>query len=800
MAALGAALPADASPDRRLSLRIPSQRVDRALLDMAVQARVSLGGDLSSCRGVTVAVNGTMTLDSALTRLLAGSGCTHTVSGAGVVIIRRAERPRPPVASRPAPTPPVIPAAVEFNLDEAYELSDVIVTAERRPDSPQTAAVAVTAVSGEQISAAGGADAHDLSNLIAGMTVTNLGSGRNKILLRGMSDGAFTGLTQSTVGLYLDLVPITYSAPDPDLKLIDIDRVEVLRGPQGALYGTGPIGGVVRIMTRRPDPLAPSLDLFSTRSVTDGGGANTDYSATFNLPLPDERGAIRGVAYEEAFDGYIDDLSLSLRRVNASSRRGGRLTATARFGPDWSATTGVVHQSIDTEDTHYVYRTLGGLRRANLVREPHANDFTEVYANIEGRGDWGRIDGSLAHIDHRFRSRFDASTALRLFGSTGRIGALDESKTINVTLGELTFRSRPSNRLEWLVGGFFSTSETSSDTLLSAIRPVPADVYGELRDDGLEEAALFGEASYDLTPKLTLTAGGRLYIFDYDTRSDVVLGDGNRRFRGRSRTGGFSPKLVLDYRPDDHVSVYALISQGHRVGGFNTAGPLSQMFTGGAASPTRDYEGDTLWNYEVGAKALLWEGRVQTRIATFVADWRNIQSDQFLPSGLAYAVNVGDGANRGIELETNWKASETFEVRANALLANPRITRPSDSFNSRGDAGLPGVPAVSANMTMAWRRSVGWGLDGFVNGTLAYVGASRLTFDAERRYRMGDYVTGRVSTGLEAKDWAVVAFVENPLNITANTFSFGDPFRLPEALATTPLRPRTIGVSLRLSR
>ncbi len=741
-----------------------------------------------------------MGLNAALTRVLAGSGCTWAASGSGAIIIRRVGRVRAAV-TRPAPSlPPVTLTPVEVVLENTSELSDVIVTAERRPQSPQNAAIAVTSVSGEQIALAGVANAHDLSNLIAGMTVTNLGSGRNKILLRGMSDGAFTGLTQSTVGLYLNLVPITYSAPDPDLKLIDLDRVEVLRGPQGALYGTGPIGGVVRIVTRSPDPMAYAVDVSGTRSVTAGGGANTEYSAVVNLPLPGERGAIRGLAYEEAFDGYIDDVSLSLRRVNASSRRGGRLAASLRLAPDWSTTVGIVHQSIDTEDTHYVYRTLGGLRRANLVREPHTNDFNQAYVSIEGRGDWGRVDGSIAYLDHRFRSRYDASTALWLFGSLARTGALDEAKSINLVVGELTFRSPPSDTVEWLAGGFFSLGETRAETLLSALRPTPADVYGEVRNDGLREAAVFGEVSYALSPTLTLTAGGRLYGFDYDTRSDVTQRFGERQFQGRRSTWGVSPKLGLDYRPDNHMSLYALISQGHRTGGFNTGGPLWQNFNGGPGNPLREYEGDTLWNYEVGTKALLWDGRVQARVAIFVADWQNIQSDQFLPSGLAYAVNVGDGANRGIEIETNWRPNDEIEIRANALLADPRITRPSANFNSRGDAGLPGVPSASANINFSWRRPVGGGLTGFVDASLAYVGPSRLTFDAERRYRMGNYLNGRMSTGLEADNWAIMAFIDNPFNTTANTFSFGDPFRLPEALATTPLRPRTVGVTLRFSK
>jgi iron complex outermembrane receptor protein len=711
----------------------------------------------------------------------------------GAIIIRRAAPPAvpsPPRPAAPAP-PPVYP-------EDASELSDIVVTAERRPDTAQQAPPALTALSGDRIGLADVTDLTDVSSLVAGMTVTNLGSGRNKILLRGMSDGAFTGLTQSTVAIYLDLAPITYSAPDPDLKLIDIDRVEVLRGPQGTLYGTGPIGGVVRIVTNRPDPDHLKLDLSATQSWTHGGGQNTDYSATGNLPLLDGRLAIRGSIYEETFGGYINDVNLNLHRVNDGSRHGGRVALGGRINADWSATAGYVRQTIDTEDTHYVYRILGGLTRANLVREPHRNDFEETYVTLNGQGDWGRLDASVASIRHSFSSRYDASSALITFGSFGRIGALDAIKDIDLLVGEATLHSPDTGPLRWLAGGFFSTSKTQSDTTLSALRPLPVElIYTENRADDLDELAVYGEISLDLRPDLTATFGARYYSFSYGAVSDVDHYGFHRAFIGNGDAAGVSPKFGLDYRVNRDLNLYGQISQGHRTGGFNTAGPLWQQFTGRVGMPAREYNPDTLWNYEFGAKARLWDGRVQTRLAAFVSRWKDIQSDQFLPTGLAYAVNVGDGANKGLEIETNWQPTDDLTLRFNTLLADPEITRPSAAFNSKGDAGLPGVPAVSANLNGSYRRPLWRDLVFTADGVVAYVGASRLTFDASRRYRMGDYVTGRLAAGIEGDHWSATAFVDNPLDTEANTFSFGDPFRLPEALATTPLRPRTIGLTLR---
>ncbi|MGQ2990867.1 MAG: TonB-dependent receptor domain-containing protein [Brevundimonas sp.] len=798
MCCLAFAAPARATTERVQALHIPSQPIDEALLTLAFQARVSLGGEIGACRGTTAGLHGVMSLETALNRILAGSGCTYVVRPSGSIIIRRARPfwtaparpPRPPATPRTAPN-------VEAPDADVAELSDVIVRAERRLESPQVAPAAVTSLSGEQIIENGLADANDLSSMVAGMTVTNLGSGRNKILLRGMSDGAFTGLTQSTVALYLNQAPLTYSAPDPDLKLVDLDRIEVLRGPQGTLYGTGPIGGVVRLVTRRPDRTAKDFDLSLTRSLTRGGAENSDYSLAANLPLLNGRAAVRGVIYEEAFGGYIDDVSMNLRRVNDGSRRGGRVAALVSLAPGWAVTTGYVHQKIDTEDTHYVYRVLGGLRRANLVREPHANAFDHGYVNLAGQGGWGRLDASISYVKHRFDSRYDASSALPAFGSAGRIGALDEGKDIGLLVGEATYLSPRASRLRWLVGAFVSTGTTDAETTLATLRPFQLQAYREVRRDDLDEVAVFGEAAYDLTPRLTAIVGGRLYGFRYRTVSEVEQSDIIRPFDETGRNTGLSPKLALAYRADDRFNLYAQITQGHRTGGFNTAGPVNQVFTGAVGQPAREYTPDTLWNYEVGAKARLWNGRVQARIATFMARWKDIQSDQFLPSGLAYAVNVGDAANKGIEIEANWQATDHLVIRANALLADPEITRPSPNFNSRGDAGLPGVPAASANLNIQWRRPLWRDIEVVASSNVAYVGSSRLTFDARRRYRMGDYVDGRISAALEAEHWSATAFIDNPFDSEANTFAFGDPFRLPEALATTPLRPRTVGLTLR---
>ncbi|CAN5369962.1 TonB-dependent receptor [soil metagenome] len=778
-----------------LTFRVPAQPRSTALLDLALQARLSMGGDVSRCTGSAPALAGRMSIDAALTRVLAGSGCDNVIERDGSITIRRL---RPVVPARAAPSPTSAPHPEP--VTSVSQVSDIVVTASRRPEFPQRAPSSLSALSGRQLEAAGVEDITDLSSFVAGMTVTNLGPGRNKIFLRGMSDGAFTGLTQSTVALYLDFVPITYSAPDPDLKLIDLDRIEVLRGPQGTLYGTGPIGGIVRVVTRRPAFDAASWDVSTTQSLTQSGGLNRDYAVTGHLPVAGDRVAVRGSAYHEVFSGYIDDVGLKLADVNGGTRDGARLAVSTQIASGWLLIGGLIHQSINTSDTHYSTRQLGPLRRANTVREPHDNDFDEAYLTLEGQGDWGRVVASVAEVSHRYDSRYDATAGLAAFGASAAAASLDESKGVDLLVAELTVSSPVTHRLRWLAGGFVSTSATTGETRLSALHPLPESVYVEDRTDTLTDVAIFGEASLDLTDRLTAIAGVRWFSFDYDVDSVVVQGAGRRSVTSSSAMSGLSPKLALAYQVTDTVNLYAQASQGYRAGGFNTAGPIGQTFDAGPGSPAREYLPDELWNLEVGGKALFWDGRLSTRIAVFRAVWSDIQSDQFLPSGLAYAVNVGDGANQGLELEAAWKVSRDLELRVNGVLDDPQITRPSANFDSKGDSGLPGVPSFSANLSASYRRSLSRGLTAIANANLAYVGRSSLTFDAPQRLREGDYLSGGASAGVEGDGWALSGFIDNPLNSRANTFSFGDPFRLADGGAVTPLRPRTIGLTLRLRR
>ncbi len=762
-------------------LQIAAKPVYAALIDFALQAELSLGGDLEACRGRAPALTGRLSVAVALDRLLAGSGCGFSRPDPRTVIIHRLNVPARP--AKPAPT------AAPLGLGE------VVITAQRYPNLPGRTPYAISVVSGGALERQGATGLNDLAGQVAGMTVTNLGPGRDKILLRGLSDGAFTGQTQSMVALYLDNVPITYSAPDPDLRLADVERVEIMRGPQGTLYGGGSLGGVMRIVTRQPDFDRYQANVIAGLGWTQGGGRNEELEAMANLPLIRGRLALRTVAYHETESGYIDNRTLGLRGVNVSARSGVRASLRAALTPSWTMTLGATLQLIDNQDTQYGLRRLGPKERDTAVREPHDNDFGHLSLTLSGDGGWGRATGSIAHLSHRFGSRYDASSASTLYGLAGAPATFDENRGIDLTVAEVTYATPGERRLHGLVGAFASTGSIRLTTGLRALSAGSPAAYAERRRDDIREIAFYGEATFDATSRLSVTAGLRWFNFDFDTDALVTQPAGQRRSTQSADAIGFSPKVLISYDAKPGVLIYAQATEGYRPGGFNTAGRIGQVFDA-LGTPRRRYEADELWNYELGVKLRAFADRLQGRAAVFYAAWDSVQSDQYLTDGAAYTANIGDGDNRGVEAEAAFRVSERLDLHAAALLNDPEVTKLNQAFIAHRDASLPGVARVSASLGVDYHRELARGPTLRLQGQAAYVGPSYLTFDGDKAYEMGEYLSLRGVASLTTAGWTLAATLDNPLNSQANSFSFGNPFLITRDQIVTPPRPRTLSVRL----
>jgi iron complex outermembrane receptor protein len=775
-----------AAEPARLVFAVKRQPLKSALVGFAIQAGMSISTrNVGQCSAQGQPLAGPFTLEDGLATILAGTGCTYRrVDARAFDIVRSA----PPRAAAPPPQAPHI-----------AELPELVVLATRRPTPAVRLAIPVSSADASAIASQRLQDASDLALATPSMTVTNLGPGRNKILLRGLSDGPLTGRTQAMVGIYLDDSRITYNAPDPDLLLVDMAQVEVLRGPQGALYGAGSLGGVLHLATQAPSPDAFAGWISGTGAATQGGAPSTSLEGMVNLPLFNGRAAARFVAYHEVHGGYIDDPNLGLKNVNRSRRAGERGTFSLDINENWKLMAGVVRQTIYSDDTQYVQTGQGAFVRRNFLREPHDNDFTEAHVGLNGRLGGAELRWSTALVRHELQTTYDATSAPPVLAPAGPAAYHDDDE-ISSIVSEATLTSPDGAWLNWLAGGFYARTRQKLASDLTVENAPAVIAFDESRRDRLDEVALFGQATAPLSRYFHLTVGGRLFssrksVSSVDTEP---LAASSTRFSGKLSRSGVAPKVVLAYDRWPAARLYVQAAEGYRMGGANT-GPPSQAFTVGAGvAPSRYYRGDELWSFEAGGRFSLLEGRLNLRAAVFEALWRNIQSDQLLPSSLPYTDNIGDGKNKGFELEANYRAGALL-LHGAALINEPELDHPDVGSAGRADLGLAGVPkrSASASVHYSWALQAGRKLE--LDSLFTYVGGSRLTFDATTAPRMGDYVTGRIAATVATEHVRLTAALENPFNTYGDTFSYGNPFSLRTTRQVTPLRPRTVSLTMRVS-
>jgi outer membrane receptor protein involved in Fe transport len=803
---------AEAAEARR-RFAIPEEPYAEALIDLAVQADVSLLGASACGASGRASLSGVYTLDEALGRLLAGAPCDFRIVDASTIRIL----PQASAASALRPPPPVTLVA------------ELMVTARKRPERLDSLPAGVSAISGDQLRATEASDVRDTAGQLVGVLMTNLGPGRDKLLMRGLSDGAFTGRARSTVSTYVDDVPVNYNAPDPDLKLTDVERVETVRGPQGALYGSGALAGVYRIVTNKPDSQTFSSGLSAIAAWTEGGSPSREIEGYWNAPLVTDRAAVRLVAYYDDDGGYIDNVSLGLPNVDRTTRSGVRAAIALQVADNWSLDLSALAQRLHSEDTQYTTPAVGRDNRASRVREAHDNDFGEGAVTLEGDLGWAHLHSSTAYIRHTYSSLYDATAATSLFtdvaaaGAAPDLGIYSERARINRTVQDLVLTSNGAGAVSWLVGVYGSSSRERTPDLLgvqvtpgapvspqgpidsATFQPTPglstiqisnfplSAIYQENRRDRLSELAVYGEGTWRFAPGWTASAGARAFKNSVKVNADIFGATPpatSRNILQGSSFSGISPKVSLQYQFASGDMVYGLYSEGFRPGGINSTGFF-------AIRPTRStYGADRLQNFELGAKGRFLGKRLILRAAAFYDLWSNIQSDQYRPSGLAYTANVGDAHIAGLEAEAAYEWDFGLTLQANGLLSVPRFTSINHDFSSKLGSSLPGAPKLSGGLLARYDRPLPYGLTLRLTGETSYVGPTHLTFDPTMSAHTDAVFDTTLTAGLAARRWTAGLFVSNPTNASSNTFAYGNPFTFGRVPQVTPQRPRTVGLRL----
>jgi iron complex outermembrane recepter protein len=670
--------------------------------------------------------------------------------------------------------------------DEVSE--EIVVTATKREASLQDVPFSVAAVTSEDITESGATNLVEVARNVPGLYITDLGLGQSQVAIRGISAGQVVrdqpGVKES-VGIYLDESPISVALFTPDLDLYDLDRIEVLRGPQGTLFGAGSSSGTVRYITAQPDigTFAGSVDL-NVDGLTDGewGGG---LRGSINVPLG-EKAAMRAVAYHSELPGFIDSVypgRETREDVNGGTRTGGRLAFRFEASENFSITPRVIYQEIETDGYPRIdaYNILGnpytvtepavdpGERgQVTQFREGLTDEFLmgDLTLDFEFGGDVG-LTSVTSYIDRsvevlRDASQLTGSVSVDIGVATPAEVRLDsplyDNTELTVWSQELRLASTGEGPFQWLVGAFYQDVDRQYGQNLptpgydaitmrrtppvnSATYNAPPDTpfYSDLSYD-FKQFAAFGEATYRFSEMFALTAGVRYYDFEEDrllTFAGFFADFGYTDQPGSTSSDGFSPRVILAFNPSENVQITAQAARGFRLGGIND--PLNVTLC--TPEDLVTYDGHPTWddeevtNYELGFKSRLADGRVTFNASAFFSDIDGLQVIADAGSCSSRIILNAQAEAIGAEMELFARPNESWDFGLSATYVQAEITetqlnnplpptQPSPIGGIRDGNRLPTSPELQASATGAFTWGMGNSLESYLRLTVQHVGSS----------------------------------------------------------------------------
>lgn len=764
--------PAIAAPPRRLAFDIAAAPASVALATFSTMTGIAIGWPSGLPPIRLRSVRGTMTVDRALRRLLEGSGFEAVQAGQTAYrIVRR--RPEPLRRFASADHPRVAPPTPALT---ATPTGDIIVTGQKQPqalrDVPMSLAILdLKGVETGRLSSG----TRDIVSSLEGVAITNLGPGRNRQFIRGVADSPFNGPSQSTVAVQLDEARVTFDAPDPDIRVVDMTRIEVLKGPQGPLYGSGALGGIYHIVTNKPElDRASGAIRLGAESVAHGGlGAGLD--AVINLPIKADTLAIRGVGYFVHEGGWIDNVG---RRDNANSTKVGGARLAVRWQPDadWTVDIAGILQDVNTRDSQYVTASDDTIDRTGSIAEPTDNDFKEASATV--RGKLGSLDllATSSYVRHQVDAIFDASLSAPAFGLSGPASFTDDRK---FEIRNHEVRVSSTTEIRWLAGlSYMDASSRSLGTIQGGA--VSQDV--ETLNRKVREAAAFSEVTIPLADRFKTTIGARLFHSQAEDETFEQAGGSADRI---SKTI-LSPSVAVSWAPAARALVYLRYARAVRPGGL--------ALVGGSQVAARRFDSDELGTFDLGVRLGDPAGRLSLNAAAFATDWQHIQSDYLLASGLVSTRNAGRGRIYGAEASADWRPADAISLGVGATYVDARLIR-DDTGDELDDRRLPVTPDLTLRGVAQYRFALG-GWSTTSSAQVNYVGRARLSFDPDLDRAMGDYATVGLSALASRSRITLGLRVDNLFDVKGDSFAFGNPFSIRTIPQYTPLRPRTVSVSL----
>lgn len=746
-------------------------------------------------------------------------------------------------------------ASAQSPPDGVDQIQEIVVTAQKREQRIQDIPFSVTAISAEDMERAGARDFHDLLMSIPGVSYSGAEPGQSRYAIRGIS----TAASSPTVGIYLDDVSLitigTGFSGAADPMLVDLERVEVLKGPQGTLYGGSAMGGAIKYVSRQPVLNQFLITAGGGVGSVRGGGVSYNAESFVNLPLINDRLAVRiGGAYRldagyvdnvpdgqaqvwshsvtsppAAFDPLTYSSQSSFGRKNANERSTFTSRVSAKYTPDDFTTIVPIAtiQRSDKANPDDFFTNLPNFQNSARFSQPTRDDLSVYSLNAVRQLGGVTLTSLTGYVDRtiewdRDYSLYIASLAPVLLPNNSYNESNTSSRTFTQELRVASSDSQ--SALKWVLGIYYSHQR---DDLFQRVDTVGAGaVFGTGTDitysgDQLTfttQEAVFGDLTYALNSQWELSAG--LRWFDI---KQTINGDFNGVFNGghsevdskRSTDVGFTPKYSVTYRPmDDHL-LYGTASKGFRQGGpnrFNTDSPLCEpdFQRLGITRAPDSYQADSLWTYELGSKNEFGHRSV-LNAAIYYTDWKKIQQQVNLNScGFQFVGNVGAATVKGAELSAESALGSGVLVGGTASYTATRITQTAPGVSAQVGQEVLDTPKWMGSLYGDYRFLNRGQWTGNFRAEYQYHGANLRQFESLATVTYANATLGEIpdATQIQAAYHVVNAnfnFVNGAIqyrfyadNLT-NAVPYLDFSRASGVSSATTLRPRTIGVGIRMT-
>lgn len=731
----------------------------------------------------------------------------------------------------------------EDDSEAGGTLDRITVTATRRATSLEKTPLAISALTNENLERANVASMADIAAEVTGLNIVNQGAGLHRPVIRGLQ-----GVGDAQVNIYLDNTPITGSPGtansagrfSPEIVPVDMERVEVLRGPQGTLYGGGAMGGAIRYITNKPNTSEFEGQIGAGGSSTKGG-LGYDANLVLNVPLVEDEVAVRFVGYRRDEEGWIDNVANGGTDVNDFKKQGFRLMVGWTPTDNFTLTGTYIAEQVDAGARNIVQTDLPDLSTRNPGFDAIDDDLTIVNVTAEYETDWADLVYSYSKYKRDLLYRYSAVVDLLGINPPNLGGSLlIQPQDVDTSVHEVRIVSKQNDSgFYWTAGAFYSERnafglsdvynlDMEGNLILADAAGSPGGMEGDIAsltfrrsvDQTQVEKAIFGELSYDIDDRTTLTAGARVFEFENRDGGQALVLRGVARdpvdfpfIEASSSHDGQVFKARISREILDDSVIYASWSQGFRSGGVNV-----EAVTAGIdlLDTPLTFKPDKVNNYEIGFRGALNNGRLTVATAGFLIDWTDMfvnlkRTDIGAAGNIEFRANAGEAQIYGFEFETEALLTENLKVSAGATVLSGElgsdVQRFGDSVGALEGDELPFVPDYTFNVTAEYGWELSNDVRAYVWGGYRYtgpttgdfnpfvIGTDGLVTDTPNiQYtEYGDYGVLNLKLGVEADTWSGAFTIGNVTDSRECTYLLRSSIR-PEPGNCFVETPRSFGV------